>query len=65
MGTFILIVMAALVASFIKPFVAKLMAAGLAIINREIKAQVNTKPAKQTKKRGNKPPMPQHQDIQH
>lgn len=64
MGTFILFVVAALVASFLKPFVAAAMAAGLAIINREIKAQVNTKPAAKSK-RSNKPPMPKHQDIQH
>lgn len=64
MGLFILIVIAALVASFIRPFVAKLMAAGLAIINREIKAHVNTKPVTQPK-RPNKPPMPKHKDVQH
>ena len=66
MGTFILIVIAALVASFIKPFVAKAIAIGLTILNRELKASVPNKlNIKQPKKRSNKPPMPRHQDVKH
>ena len=68
MGLFIIIVAAALTASFIKPFVAKALAIGLNIINRELKAdttfsKVGSK--MRSSKRPNKPPMPKHKDVQH
>ena len=63
MGLFIIIVAAALTASFIRPFVGKLLASGLEILNREIKAKMNASP--QSTKRSTKPPMPKHKDIQH
>lgn len=66
MGLFIIIVAAALTASFIKPIVGKLLASGLEILNREIKAKmdVSSQSTKSTK-RPNKPPMPKHKDIKH